>query len=166
MGEKSLWFCIARTYWKSLLWNLSEICLLRCQASSSRGKTSWSDSTMKPPKKGVRWCYWPLPTTGACFVGNLSSCSPLFPLLTKLARKKRRLKGSDSFSQCRQQKVNLELKDSKLVTGTGNISKHFNEDALLKAVVLGQLGSHVGSGKITSMSYTKHRINSNGLQPT
>ena len=46
----------------------------------------------------------------------------------------------------------MELKDSKLIMVPGNISKHYKEDILLKAVVLGQFGSHLEKGKITSMS--------------
>lgn len=55
------------------------------------------------------------------------------------------------------QKVNLEQKD-KLITGTGNISKHSDEDAPWIAVVRGQLASCLEKGKIITMSYIIYRI--------
>lgn len=48
--------------------------------------------------------------------------------------------------------MNLELKDSKMITGTGNISERYREDTSLKAMVLGQPGSHLEKGEITSIS--------------
>lgn len=43
--------------------------------------------------------------------------------------------------------MTLELKDSKLITGAGNISKHCCKDVLLKTVILGQLSSPLEKGK-------------------